>query len=386
MTKRRILTTAVILAALVLVALILFLMSRKPRSERFTGGEDTPWPYAWTQTQDGTVLVEPGGDIPAGFGWAVVEADAAIAAVSEQDLEGRPGFLIAPAGTGDCFFILALAGQEDAEDELCRLVMTVETTAGKKPKAAVTGHRLEIVEGILRGGEEFGAPYRIWTGEDGTLQLRLADSAGAEDWKLSVRTPSTLSSSGLRREAGKVSLQLYSPAAGETAFVLYSAASGLSLEVTGQADKEGNIRASAHEMRQHPDWIGREDGYADADIHAGAVAAPEGAEDVAYGADKLGAGIGLASRMDFRYLGFDWTLYLPVSGAVSDLMEKELSQETLTTVFFPAGLLVAAFGEDSVIAWCDTEERSYLLEGTGEGIDRDILIQTASAVITTNEK
>ena len=386
MTKRRILTAAVIFAALLLIALILFLTSRKPRSEQFAGGEDTPWPYAWTQLSDGTLLVKPKGDIPAGYGWTVAQADAAIAAVSEQDSEGRTAFLLTPVGTGDSFFILALTGHEDEEDQLCRLIMTVEVSGEKKPKAAVTGHRLEIVEGILRGGEDLGTPYRVWTEEDGTLQLRLTDSAGAEDWKLLVRTPSTLDSLGLRREAGRVSAKLYSPAAGEMALVLYSPTRGLSLEVTGQADKEGNIRASAHEMRQHPDWIGREDGYADADVLAGVVAAPEGAEDVQYAADNLGSGIGITSRMDFRYLDFEWTLYLPLSGGVSERMEKQIPEETLTTVFIPAGLLVAAFEENYVIAWCDTEERSYLLEGTGEGIDRDVLIQTAAAVITTDEE
>ena len=381
MTKRWILTFAVILAALLLIGLILFLGVRGTRSERFSGGEDTPYPYAWEEKRDGTVLVEPCGTIPAGFGWVAVDSDAAVATVSAQSGEGKTAFLLTPAGAGDCFFTLALTGGENGEEELCRLIMTLEVTGTRKRKAAVVGHRLELPEGVLRGGEDFGAPYRVWTGENGELELRLTDAEGAEDWRLSVKTPSALALSGFRVEAGRVAAELYSPAPGETAFVLYSASRGLSLEISGRADGEGNVRASAHEMRSHEDWSGREDGYADAAVLTGAVSLPEGAEDVRYSAAGLGGGIGMASCAEFRYLGFEWTLYVTLSGGVSRQMEKRIPEEELSTLFLPTGLLIAAFGEDSVLAWCDTEERGYLLEGVGAGIDRETLLQTASAVI-----
>ena len=380
MTKRRVLTAAIILAALLLIGLILLLSGRRKGPERFTGGEGTPYPYAWTEAKDGTVLVEPCGEVPAGFGWTVAEADEAVAAVSEQSTDGRPAFLLTPAGAGDGFFTLALTGGADGE-ELCRLVMTLEVSGGKKLRASLAGHRLELVEGVLRGGEEFGAPYRLWTGEDGALQLRLTDAAGSGDWRLRILTPSTLGSSGLRAEEGRVEAELYSPAPGEAAFVLYSPSGGLSLEVSCRGDGEGDLRAEAHEMRRHEDWSGREEGYADADVVSGAAALPEEAEDVRYGAAGLGAGLGTVSSVEFRYLGFDWTLYTRASGGFSDRMEEEFPAEELQTVFIPAGLLAAVFGEDSVLAWCDTEEEGYLLEGTGEGIDREALLQTASAVI-----
>ncbi len=381
MTKRRILTAAVILAALLLIGLILFLSVRGRRLERFSGGEDTPYPYAWTENRDGTVLVEPCGEIPAGFGWTVVEADAAVAVAPEQSEEGKTSFLLTPEGGEDCFFILALTGGEDGEEELGRLIMTLEISGTRQRKAAVVGHRLELVENVLRGGESFGAPYRIWTGENGDLELRLTDAEGAEDWKLSVQTPSSLALSGFRTEAGRITAALYSPAPGEAAFVLYSASRGLSLEVSARADGDGTIRASSHEMRRHEDWSGREEGYADAEVQAGALALPEEAEDIRYSSAVLGGGIGAASCVEFRYLGFEWTLYVTSSGGVSRQMEKKIPEEELSTLFLPAGLLIAAFGEDSALAWCDTEERGYLLVGGGEGIDRDALLQTASAVI-----
>ena len=384
MRKRKLLTAAVVLAAVLLIALILFLSGRKTQEERFTGGADTLYPYAWTEAKNGTVLVEPCGEIPAGFGWTIAEADAAVIAVSPQDLEGRQAFLLTPVGAGDCFCILSLAGTEEGEEELGRLVMTLEVTGGKRLKAAVAGHRLEIPEGVLQGGESFGAAYRIWTGEDGSLELRLADTDGAEDWKLSVLTPSTLELSAFRTEAGRVSAELYSPASGDVAFVLFSQARGLSLEVSGRADGERDIRASAHEMKQHAEWADKDEGYADADLLAGAAAAPEGAEDVRYSAASLGAGIGAVSCMEFRYLGADWTLYTAASGGISGLLEKEFPEEELKTFFIPAGLLIAAFEEDSVFAWCDTEDGAYLLEGSGEGIGRETLLQTASEVIVTD--
>ena len=381
MTKRKVLTAAIILAALLLIGLILLLSGRRTGTERFTGGEGTPYPYAWTEAKDGTVLVEPCRELPAGFGWTVAEADEAVAAAAEQSADGRPAFLLTPVGAGDCFFTLALTGGADGGEELCRLVMTLEVTGTRKRKASVAGHRLELVEGVLRGGEDYGAPYRLWTGEDGALQLRLTDAAGSEDWRLRILTPSALGASGFRAEEGSVAAELYSPGPGEAAFILYSPSGGLSLEVSCLADGEGNVRADAHEMLRHPEWSGREEGYADADVVSGAAALPEEAEDVRYGAASLGAGVGAVSSVEFRYLGFDWTLYTRASGGFSDRMEEEFPAEELQTLFIPSGLLAAAFGEASVLAWCDTEEWGYLLEGTGEGIDREALLQTASAVI-----
>ena len=385
MTKRKVLTAAIILLAVLLIGLILFLSGRKSKISRFAGGEGTPYPYAWTEEKDGTVLVEPCGEVPAGFGWTVAEAGAAVSA-SEQSAEEGQAFLLTPAGAGDCFFILALTGGEDGEEELCRLIMTMEVTGGKKPRAAVVGHRLELVEGVLRGGEDFGAPYRLWTDEDGTLQLRLTDTAGAEDWRLLVLTPSTLGSSGLKTEGGRVSVELYSPAQGEADVILYSPSAGLSLEVSGRADREGNVRADAHEMLRHPEWSGQAEGYADADVVSGAISLPEEAENVLYGVDSLGAGVGAVSRVEFRYLDYDWILYIRASGGFSDLLEKEFRAEELQTFFIPAGLLAAVFEEDAVVAWCDAEERGYLLRGTGEGIGREALMQTAAAVMTENEE
>ncbi len=385
MTKRNMLTAAVILAAVALIGLILFLGGRKTREELFTGGEDTPYPYAWTAEKDGTLLVRPCGDIPEGFAWAVTELDeSVIAAAAEQTADGLQAFRLTPAGAGDCFFILALIGGEDGEEELCRLIMTVEVTGTKKPRAAVIGHRAEVTEGILRGGEDFGAPYRVWTGENGSLELRLTDAEGAEDWKLSVKTPSSVGSAGFRAEGGKVTAELYPVTSGEAAFILYSASRGLSLEVSGWANGAEELRASTHVMLRHPEWSGREEGYADADVAAGTMTLPEGAEDVRYAVGSLGAGIGAVSRAEFRYLGFDWTLYIAASGGFGDRLEKEFREEELKTFFIPAGLLVAAFGEDAVVAWCDTEERGYLLEGAGAGIGREALMQTASEVMNSD--
>ena len=59
--------------------------------------------------------------------------------------------------------------------------------------------------------------------------------------------------------------------------------------------------------------------------------------------------------------------------------------EEIGTFFIPGGLLAAVFEEGSVLAWCDTEQQGYLLQGSGEGIDRDALMQTASAIMTNEE-
>ena len=382
-TKRNLLTLGIILAAVLLVVLILVLTGgRGKKAERFTAGEDSAYPYAWTQEKDGSVHVVPCAAVPEGYGWLLTGSDAAVAAVTEQRGENGLTYLLTPTGAGDCFFELSLAAGEDSEDVLCRLLMTVEVSGGKKLKAAVTGNRLSPVEGILRGGTEWGAAYRLWTGEDGTLQLRLRDSERADDWKLTVRTPVSLGDSGLRNEDGAVSVRLYARKAGEISFVLYSPSRLLSLTVSGPADRELNLLAAAHEMRQHPDWAGQASGYADADVVTGPVPLPEGAEDVTYAQGVLGQGIGVVSTAEFSYLGCQWKLYVSPGGGFSEKLEEKLDRERIETLFIPAGLLQALLEAGRVTAWCDTQTRGYLLEGEGEGIGRDALLQTAAAVMT----
>ena len=80
----------------------------------------------------------------------------------------------------------------------------------------------------------------------------------------------------------------------------------------------------------------------------------------------------------------DMIIGVPADTNEYEVVEKEFPEEELKTFFIPAGLLIAAFEEDSVFAWCDTEDGAYLLEGSGEGIGRETLLQTASEVIVTD--
>ena len=384
-TKRNILTAAVILLAVAVIALILFLTERGRGRETayYTGGEDTPYPYAWTENADGTVLISPCAAVPEGWGWLVADADPAIAAVTDQSTPEAPAFLLTPTGAGDSFFELELADSADSTDLLCRLVMTVESTKEKTWSASVTGNRLELFDGVLRGGADFGAAYRIRTLENGTLELRLTDEKAAGDWRAVVRTESTLGCSGVRQEEGTVTARFFSRSAGDMAFVLYSPARGLSLEVAGRTDQEDVVTAVSHEMRLHADWTGREDGFADAGVVTGEITVPEGAEEVSYDSVSLNRGIGMAARAQFRYLGVDWTLYIASGDALARAMEEEYTQEdAVRTFFLQEELLLAVFEEDSVIAWCGTEERTYYLEGSGAGLDSAVLLETAGCVIT----
>ena len=384
-TKRNILTAAVILLAVAVIVLILILTGRGRRrgTERFTGGADTPYPYAWTENADGTVLISPCAAVPEGYGWLVSDSDPAVVSVTERSAQGAPAFLLTPVGVGDCFFELALADAADSSDALCRLVMTVEGTKDKARSASVTGDRLELLDNVLRGGADFSAAYRIRTDENGVLELRLTDTEKAEDWRVAVRTPSTLDVSGLQQGDGAVTARLFAVSPGNAAFVMYSPARGLSLEVTGTSAGDGSLTAATHVMRFHEDWAGREDGFADAAVIAGEIAVPEGAEDVSFGSVSIARGVGAAASVQFRYLGVAWTLYIAPGDTLARILESEYAEEDAVRSFFlPAGLLLAAQEGDSVIAWCAADERTYYLEGSGAQLDTAVLLETAGCVIT----
>ena len=388
-TKRTLLTAAVVVIAAAAIVLILLLTGRDRGrgAAQFSGGADTPYPYAWTENADGTVLVSPCAAVPEGYAWLVSDSDPAVAAAAEQSAPGAPAFLLTPTGAGDCFFELDLADAADREDVLCRLVMTVESAAGKTLSASVTGSRLELRDGVLRGGGDFGAPYRIRTDENGALEIRLSDTEKAGDWRLAVKTQATLGAAGVRQEDGEVTAKLNGLSAGDAAFVLYSPARGLSLEVSGRTDGENAVAARTHEMRRHEDWIGREDGFADADVVVGGLAAPAEAEDVRFGSINIGRGVGIAATMEFRYLDVDWEVTVAPGDALARIIEKEFTEEDdVRTFFLPAGLLLAVLEEDSAIAWCAAEERTYYLAGSGAALDPTVLLETAGRVVAPAEE
>ena len=385
LTKRNILTAAVILAGLLLITLVLVFASRGPRTVSYSGGEDSPYPYSWTEFRDGTVSLSPYQDVPEGYSWNVAESDDAVIKVSKAGNGGT--FTVTPAGEGDSYLRLYLSRGQDSEDRLAELLMAVESLRyGKKLTASVTGHRIDVSEGMLRGGEEYGAAYTVRTDGNGDLQIRVYDSEKAGDWNCIVKSRDTVSSAGASDEEGVYSLRVLGMSQGDAGLIVFSHSRGLSLDISGSVDPDGSVAAESCEMTKHEDWADMDESTAAASLFTAGLNIPEGAEECVYSVKSLIGGIGAAGSVSFRYLDAQWQASVTEDGNFTEQFESESYNTDIMAFLTEAGPLYAYFDEDgSVIAWCDAETYSYYFEaepeeGTG-AVTAAALVETASLVM-----
>ena len=381
-TKRRILIMIVIVLALAIVALLL-LPGGAQRDLSFQGGEDTPYPYEWTEKQDGSILLSLCRQVPEGFAWRVAQEDTDAAAVSrEEDAEGSV-FRVQPLRAGDVLLRFVLADESFPEDCCCELLLTAELRAeDEELKAAVSGNRMILTELALRGGEGFDCPYRIQTDEEDRLAVFLLDGSSEPDWQLFQRNSGdVLRLAGRKTENGILALRFYGSSAGTSRLLLYSPTKRLTLELTISSDEEGRLTVQSHEMASHPEWEGLKGEELDAFVVAGEIHTPEGAENLRYERRTVGKQME-AAVVRFRYLDVDWTVYVTASSEMESLVAKEFENDRLLTLAVSGHAMHACLREEegTVTAWCSAGDQWFLFEGTGE-TDLARLLDTANAMI-----
>ncbi|MBR3587757.1 MAG: hypothetical protein IKO00_17175 [Oscillospiraceae bacterium] len=381
-TKRRILMIVVIVLVLAIVALLL-LPGGTRRDQSFQGGEDTPYPFEWTEKQDGSILLSLCRQVPEGCLWRFAqEASDAVAVSKEEKGEGSV-FRVQPLRTGDVLLRFLLADESFPEDCCCELLLTAEIRAeAEELKASVSGNRMILTGQALRGGESFDCPYRIRTDEEDRLAVFLLDGSTEPDWQLFQRNRGdVLRLAGRKTENGILSLRFYGNSAGTSRLLLYSVAKRLTLELTIISDAEGQLTVQSHEMAAHPEWEGMEDEELDAFVVAGEIHTPEGAENLRYQRRTIGKQTE-AAVVSFRYLDVDWTVYITAGSELEALVAKEFENDRLLTLAVSGHAMHACFREEEgiVTAWCSVEGQWFLFEGTGEP-DLARLLDTANAMI-----
>ncbi len=380
-TKRRVLIIIVIV--LVLAVLVLLLLPGNKRKEQtFQGGKDTPYPYEWTEKKDGSIFLSLCKQVPDGCAWRYDPQQTGAVQVSREDGEGS-AFRVKPVKAEDVLLRFVLADETFPEDFCCELLLTVEVRDGDKGYVtAVTGNRLSLRERSLRGGEDFGCPYRIGTDEEGRLTVSLADDSPEADWQLFQRNSGDfLRTAGRKRENGVLRLGFYGIDAGTSNLVLYSSERRLTLDLTLASDEGGAITVQSHEMAAHPEWENLKDGELAAFVVAGTVHTPEGAENVRYERRSVGKQME-AAAVSFRYLDVDWTVYVTTSPELENLVAAEFENDRIMTLVVNGHVMRACLREEAgtVTAWCTAGERWYVLIGSGEP-DLAKLLETANSII-----
>ena len=342
-----------------------------------SGGADTPYPYGWKEERNGTVTVTL-ADAPEGFAWTAESVDESVVTV-EQKKNGS--YSAVPVGENAATLHFTLENSLDADDCLVRLSLGVDVTRSKKTlDARILSDVLELLPGMVRGGEEFGCPYKLWTDDDGLLNLFLSDDAG--DWQLLSPTASgaetvVFDPSGV---TGRFSA---SEDDGAAPLKLISASKQLTLTLWLSSEK-GTLAVLDHRMEKQEDWTDRPEGYAAAAALAGYFEPPKDAENVSYATAPLGHGDGgEAALMRFDRGSVSWELYAATGFDLTALYRQDAASVDQTLL---SGIEVSFLsGEDQAAAfWREPSGRSCLLLGQGGGAEAAVL-QTAAALFPSNE-
>lgn len=132
-------------AALVLMIAIAVAVALRPRSERggtFTG-EQTAYPYAWTEEKDGSVTLELDRSGEEGFVWTVVDADESVTILEADGATARE------AGESTLEILTVQPAKKQPADKL-RIVLT--------PKAA---GRATFTMGLLNASDPSQCSYEM---------------------------------------------------------------------------------------------------------------------------------------------------------------------------------------------------------------------------------
>jgi|GEM_PF-4151900 len=387
-TKRSVMTAVVILAGILLIALIFLLSGRGRKDVSYTGGEDSPYPYSWTEYKDGSIVIRPFSFVPEGCSWSANGSDDAVIKVAQTGDKKAQAFTVSPAGEGDSFLTLDLTEQGGLS--LASVNMVVESSgSGKKAVLTVTGHRIDVAEDVLRG-EEHGVSYLIMTDGSGDLHLSVSGE-GEDDWGCFIRSAGTIEYTSVSQADGAASFLFYPSGSGDAAFTVYSYSRGVSLDVTGRADSDGIVTARGCSVNKHDDWAGKDEAQALAGLFAREIGVPAEAEDVEYSLSNYGSA-GPAGTVFFSYLGVLWKVSALETARFSEIINFDVydTASGVRSFLTEAGALYAYFdGPSEVTAWCDAEDCSYLIEGSaqdaGSEIDYTALIETANIVMSEND-
>lgn len=185
---RRYWIPAVTLVVMIGVAAAIALLMRSDRGGTFTG-DNTLYPYTWTEEKSGAVTLEIDRSGAEGYQWIVGSAGAGVAlegadasaegaepvVVSmrsdEKQPAGKTRFVLTPASAGRAVFTLDLQNETDPMEHIYELSVLMEVReGGGKLNAFLISAGGKAVQGVIYGeGSDF--VYTAFLNEGGNLVL-----------------------------------------------------------------------------------------------------------------------------------------------------------------------------------------------------------------------
>lgn len=340
---------AAIVVAVIAIAALALLQGGK--ASRHTGGLDTAYPYEWVEEKNGTIAFTLSA-APEGWVWDTQASDETVLGV----VPAENGFSIAPRSQGRTRVSSTLRAADCAEDRVFRVELLIDAAQQKsKLAASVLTDRGETLEGAVRGGAEFDCPYRVWTEDDGSVEVFLTGGAPS-DWRVQLRDRSVLRADAFTAADGGVELGFYAEELGVTDAVLYSAERGLSLTLGFASDGAGGLALLSHEMER---LDGDAEGRLDFVMAVGEVTIPEGVTPLRWSAGTRGRyGVGTLELGDENA---EPLCRLTVTGGALEVPSDFLG-DGVVTVHTDGGALYIRTYADWSAAWWEYEGRAFLLE------------------------
>jgi len=173
--KKPLIITLAVLLGIIIITVAVTLILRGRGGATF-GGSDVPYPYTWTERDDGKISLKLKTGDAAGAAWSVKTSDGAVATVSVGRTSGKEtAVTVSPESVGLEEVTLELLS---GEERLAELVLGIEVSnVNDSLVATVANHSERALQTTVRGGEETGHAFTVRSSDTG-MTIYVEDTEG----------------------------------------------------------------------------------------------------------------------------------------------------------------------------------------------------------------
>ena len=176
-TFKRLVIPLAVLVGVIAAAVVAALIIRGSRGRPVAGGEDTPYPYTWTASRNGSVTIELDRAAAPGYVWAPAAPAAQMEIAEKQNApEGKSQFILTSKEEGRCVLEFRLQRADDPDD--CVFVLSALAATefdGRRMSLSLLKLSGRRMAGVVRGGEDTLCPYMLRQDEDGDTVVLIMD-------------------------------------------------------------------------------------------------------------------------------------------------------------------------------------------------------------------
>ena len=184
---RRIVIPIAVLLVIIAVIVVIALIQAKNKPQTFTGGEDTAYPYSWTENKDGSLTFFLPKSQAEGYDWQTDSSVPDVVKVASYDKapENMNGYTVTPLSVGRTLFSFSLkntSAEAPEEDQVFALELILDVVKeNEKLKASVFSGASRDLPGVITGGVTEGYPYQIALTADRKVLISLQDGSPAQE-------------------------------------------------------------------------------------------------------------------------------------------------------------------------------------------------------------